>query len=567
MSTTGAPASRRASALAALALSPLLLAACAASSARVGTGVAKAGREQNLAPASTASASPASRGRATGEWQANAAGRGYFRWFVRTSGAPPGIAQENRAPGSSSWRLPGPPDLIGGEARGRVEGYVAAQSLAPGERESVYVNAPGATSVRVQIFRMGFYGGRGGRLVLESSPLPVVRQPRCAHDARTGLTQCGWRPTLSFAIPHALPSGVYIVKLAADNGARRDCIFVLRAARPGRLLVELPTASWEAYNEWGGDSLYPGGERVRATGTTQGVAVSYDRPYDSQTGAGQFFVREVAMVRFLERFGYPLTYTTVDSLDRDPAQALRTRAVIDVGHSEYWSDAAARALLRARERGVNLIFVSSDTMAWRVRFEHAGAASSQAGERDHVIVAYKQAVAADPERGSASGLFPLGGAPLVGSAYDGCITPRLPVSGPPSYRYYAWRPALPLQPAWLFRHSGVSAATRIPGIVGYELDERTPATPTAARVLGEGSGVACMSEHEPSALYGTGEQTTLYRARSGAVVFATGTLGWEYGLEPVPQASPDVPRRPDPRVVTITRNLLDHVLATRRPPG
>jgi hypothetical protein len=563
MSAARTRGSAGAAALAALSLSPLLLAACAASSARVGAGVAKRGREAGLSTVSAADAS-SSRTRASGEWQANGAGDGYFRWLVRTSGTPPGIAQENRAAGTPSWRLPGPSELVGGEARGTVEGYVSAPSLAPGQRERVYVNAPGAKSVRVQVYRMGYYGGLGGRLVLESSRLPVPRQPRCAHDTRTGLTQCDWRPTLSFAIPQALPSGVYIVKLSADDGARRDCIFVLRAIRPARLLVELPTASWEAYNEWGGDSLYPGGERVRATGTTQGVAVSYDRPYDSQTGAGQFFVREVAIVRFLERYGYPVSYTTVDSLDRDPAQALRTRAVIDVGHSEYWSEAAARALLRARERGVNLIFLSSDTMSWRVRFERAGAASSEAGEHGHVIVAYKQAVAADPDRGSPSGLLPLGGAPLVGSAYDGCITPRLPISGPPSYRYYAWRPTLPLRPAWLFRHSGVSAATRIPGIVGYELDERTPATPHSARVLGEGSGVACMSEHEPSALYGTGAQTTLYRARSGALVFATGTLGWAYGLEPVPQASPDVPPRPDARVVAMTRNLLAYVLAARR---
>jgi hypothetical protein len=63
---------------------------------------------------------------------------------------------------------------------------------------------------------------------------------------------------------------------------------------------------------------------------------------------------------------------------------------------------------------------------------------------------------------------------------------------------------------------------------------------------------------------GTVAQSTLYQARSGALVFATGTLGWEYGLSPVPQASPDAPRAPDPRVVAMTRNLLDHVLHLRR---
>jgi hypothetical protein len=493
-------------------------------------------------------------------WQRDGTGHGYYRWLARTTGDPPTVALENRNRGTASWRLPGPQGLIGGEARGAVEGYVSSQSPIVGHRESVYVSAPGARTVRIGIYRMGWYGGLGGRLMLETSALRVTHQPRCAHSSRTGLTQCDWRPTLSFAIPPALPSGVYIVKLTANDGAERDCIFVLRAARAAPLLVQLPTASWEAYNEWGGDSLYPGGELVRATRSTQGVEVSYDRPYDSQTGAGQFFIREVAMVRFLERHGYPVSYTTVDALDRDPAQALQARAFIDVGHSEYWSQRTEGALARARRHGVSLIFISSDTMAWRVRIRPAGAASSEHGAPDHVIVAYKEAAAADPDRRQPSGLFPGGGAALAGNAYDGCITPRLPASGPPSYRYYAWRPAPALAPAWLFAHSGVSAGTSIPGIVGYELDARASGAPVGTRVVGEG-GAPCLPEHEPSAVYGDAAQTTLYTTRAGGVVFATGTLGWEYGLEAVPEASPDVPRNPDPRVVAITRNLLAHVLA------
>jgi len=69
-----------------------------------------------------------------------------------------------------------------------------------------------------------------------------------------------------------------------------------------------------------------------------------------------------------------------------------------------------------------------------------------------------------------------------------------------------------------------------------------------------------MSESEPSPTKGTIAESTLYTAPSGALVFATGTLGWLYGLYPVPEASPDVPIAPDPRVVAITRNLLARVL-------
>ncbi|HWX75267.1 MAG TPA: N,N-dimethylformamidase beta subunit family domain-containing protein [Solirubrobacteraceae bacterium] len=455
--------------------------------------------------------------------------------------------------------MPGPRDLIGGEAHGRVEGYVASDVVAAGETERVYVDAPGSRKVTLSVYRMGWYDGRGGRLVLQSEPMPVARQPPCTHRSSTGLTECRWHPTLSFVIPPALASGVYTVKLDASDGAQADCIFVVRARKRARLLVELPTASWEAYNSWGGDSLYPGGKPVAVTGSTQGVEVSYDRPYATQTGAGQFFIREVAMVRYLERGGFPTSYTTIGSLDQDPAQARGARALIDVGHSEYWSTRAARAFAAARDGGTNLMFFSSDTVAWSVRFASATRASSEPGAPAHRIVAYKEYAARDPARMQQTGLFPLGGANLVGSAYDGCITPRVAQPGPPVYRFYSWAPALGLKPRWLFAQTGVTQAARIPGIVGYELDERTLASPPGTVVVGEGFG-ACAPQNEPAPVRGTLAQATLYTAPSGAFVFASGTLGWLYALSPVPQASPDAPRRPDARVAAMTRNLILHAL-------
>lgn len=482
-----------------------------------------------------------------------------FRWLVATKGRPPSVAQENRAAGTTAWRLPGPATLLGGERRGSVEGYVSSQAVSPGQLQRIYVNAPGAHQVTIAVYRMGWYGGSGGRLVLRSDPLPVVAQPPCSRRASTGLTECDWHATLSFTIPAALPSGVYIAKLSA-GGAQSDCIFVVRSSAPAPLLVELPTATWEAYNQWGGDSLYPGGKAVQASASTQGVEVSYDRPYESQTGAGQFFIREVAMVRFLERYGYPVSYTTIESLDEDAAQTAGVRALIDAGHSEYWSARDEEAFAHARDAGSDLLFFSSDTMAWRVRFEHASAASSEAGAANHRIVAYKQYAESDPDRGEPSGLNPTGGAGVKGSAYNGCISPRVSQPGPPVYRLYPWTASS--GPAWLFAGSGVTAGTSIPGIVGYELDERTPDSPPGTQVVGEGS-VPCGAETEPSPVKGTVAHSTLYTARSGAFVFGSGTMGWLYGLEAVPQASPDAPSAPDPRVVAITRNLLGRALKRR----
>ncbi len=132
------------------------------------------------------------------------------------------------------------------------------------------------------------------------------------------------------------------------------------------------------------------------TGTTQGVAVSYDRPYDSVTGAGQFFARDVAMVWFLERYRYPVSYTTGESVANDPEQLTGHRALIDFGHSEYWSQDEEKAWEQALRRGTSLLFFGSDTLAWRVRFQAATASSSEAGSAGHVIVAYKEHASQDP---------------------------------------------------------------------------------------------------------------------------------------------------------------------------
>ncbi len=478
-----------------------------------------------------------------------------YRWLVPTEGPQPSVAAENRNQGTRAWRLPGPAAEVGGLAWGSVRGYVGSETVAPGQRQRIYASAPAASVIRIDVFRIGWYGGAGGRQVLASGRLRVRSQPPCRHQAATGLTACRWHPTLSFKIPSAMTSGIYIAKLSARTGAS-DCLFVVTAVRAQPLLAQLPTATYEAYNAWGGDSLYPGGaDRVGVTGTTQGVEVSYQRPYDSITGAGQLFARDVAMVHFLERYGYPVSYTTSEGVDAHPDQLRGHRALLDFGHSEYWSQRQADGFAAARDHGTSLMFLSSDTMAWRIRFTRRG----------RTIVAYKEHAALDPDRTHPTGSANATAASLTGSAYQGCITARLPQPGPPTYRLYPWRPAPSLDPRWLFAGSGLTAASQIPGIVGYELDARVPPASPATQLIGQGQapcqGVGAAEPGEPVPPPGPGTaETTLYRARSGALVFATGTLSWELGLEPVPSASPEAPRAPLAPLVQITRNLLARVL-------
>jgi hypothetical protein len=444
---------------------------------------------------------------------------------------------ENRFPGTLAWKLPAHP------GPGLVEGYVSASEQLPGRVERWYVNAPGAKWVQVRLYRLGWYGGLGGRFVYASRRLPAVTQPPCAHDARTGLTVCGWRATWSLRLPATLVSGVYVGKLVTDRGAAKYTLLVVAARRPGRMLAQISTSTYQAYNDWGGDDLYPSTALpVVVTGTHQGVEVSDQRPYDSVTGAGQLFARDIAMVRFLERSGYPVTYMTDAGPDLHPGWLLAARAVVVIGHSEYWSQRAHDAFAAARDHGVSLAFFSSDTMGWRVRFERG----------DHVIIGYKEHVGLDPGTPQ-TGRFPDGGASITATEYENCITPRAGPGSPPVYRYYAWHPTL--APAWLYRGTGFTAGSSVPGIVGYELDREAPSPPAGLVVVGSGSAT-CQSSTAGSDF----AHSTLYRARSGAYVFSSGTMGWQLGLIPVPDTSPDAPASPDPRLVRLTENLLARML-------
>src|SRR5690242_1780885 len=129
-------------------------------------------------------------GRAAGTRGGRGVGPGSDGWLVRTTGPQPTVAEETAHPGTTAWRLPGPAADVGGLGYGSVTGYVAQQALRPGQTERIYVSAPGARRVRVRVYRMGWYGGAGGREVLASDLVPIVAQPPCTHRPETGLTEC-----------------------------------------------------------------------------------------------------------------------------------------------------------------------------------------------------------------------------------------------------------------------------------------------------------------------------------------------------------------------------------------
>src|SRR5207249_5352237 len=121
------------------------------------------------------------------------------------------------------------------------------------------------------------------------------------------------------------------------------------------------------------------------------VKVSYDRPY-ANYGFGQ--VDEIEFIRWIERMGYDVTYSTDVDTHTNGAALRNHRALLSVGHDEYWSKEMRDAAEGARDAGVNLAFFGANAVYWQVRFEASGS-----GLANRVIVCYKDAIK-DPVQGA-----------------------------------------------------------------------------------------------------------------------------------------------------------------------
>ena len=200
------------------------------------------------------------------------------------------IAQENALPGSAGWAITRP------ALDGQIAAYTGEASAQRGETLDVYVSTKGAASYRADIYRMGWYGGAGARLVQTLRHLDGDDQGRwdplrgltdcrtCTLDPSTLLLDTHWRESFGLGIAADWVSGYYLIKFEeAATGTQTYAIFVVRDdASRSAALVQASTNTWQAYNTWGDASLYGsfGANRVYVAKKRRAYRVSYDRPYD-----------------------------------------------------------------------------------------------------------------------------------------------------------------------------------------------------------------------------------------------------------------------------------------------
>ncbi|PYR79672.1 MAG: hypothetical protein DMF87_10675, partial [Acidobacteria bacterium] len=482
-----------------------------------------------------------------------------------------------RAPSAQTSPCPGPNPIVcensktgnpasewdvtnGGDTS--IAGFATDISVNHGDTVHFKINTP-STSYNIEIYRMGYYGGLGARRVATISPSVTLPQfqPNCLSNPATGLIDCGnWQESASWLVPSDATSGIYFAKLnRLDASGRNHIYFIVRSdERQSDLLFQTADTTWEAYNAYGGNSLYVGSPAGRA------YKVSYNRPFINRTAnvRSSPFYTEYPMIRWLEANGYDVSYFAGVDMDRFGQKLLEHKVLLSVGHDEYWSGGQRAAVEAARAAGVHLAFFSGNEIFWKTRWEPSidGTVTPY-----RTLVSYKETHAnqkidptpawtgtwRDPRFSPpADGGRPENG--LSGTIFTvNCCTDAIRV--PAEYAHLRfWRnttvAALP--------PGGV--ATMPQGTLGYEWDEDLDNGFRPAGLTRLSATTLSVPEHllDYGTNYGPGTAThnlTLYRHASGALVFSAGTVQWSWGLD----AAHDLPSSPaDSRMQQATVNLL-----------
>lgn len=400
--------------------------------------------------------------------------------------------------GSERWRLHrGNPEAI--------EAFSSVASGIPGTRVGLMVSTS-EPDYRVVAYRIGAYDGGSGHRVWASPRVAGRKQrgPRfSSYETRTIIAP--WTRDLTINTARWRP-GFYVLKLRTGTGWEAQVPYVVSSpSASGRVALVAPVTTWQAYNRWGGYSLY-----WSAYDDRRSWAVSFDRPYVFRRDPNDYRKALIPVVVRAEALGIPLAYLTNVDLHARPGVLDGARGYVSIGHDEYWTPRMRHTVLDARAAGTNLAFLGANTMYWRIRLE----------QDQRVVVGYRGDAWRDPVRYSRPGAttarfrdhpVPRPENDLVGMQYE-CY----PVEAPYRVVTPGW---------WGFRGTGVRRGSSFSGLVGNEADRVYPdeRTPRPLQILSHAvydcRGVT------------TSSQSVYYTTASGAGVFSAGTLLWGCAID------------------------------------
>jgi hypothetical protein len=445
------------------------------------------------------------------------------------------IQIENQLTGNpaSEWDISGAGDLT-------IQGFATDISVNHGDTVHFKIKTD-ANAYTIDIYRLGYYQGNGARKVASISPAVTLpqSQPPDLYDSATGLTDCGnWAESAHWDVPANAVSGIYLAKLTrTDTQGSSHIVFVVRNDEStSDLFFQTSDATWQAYNVYGGNSLYVG---ITSFPSGHAAKVSYNRPFITRNGGGGggaaedwLFNSEYPMVRWVEANGYDVTYTTDVDSDRRGNLMLQHKVFMSVGHDEYWSAGQRANVTAARNAGVNLGFFCGNGIYWKTRFEPSTDGSNTAYR---TLVCYKEGtlgenacgIKCDPTVGVWTGLWRDGCTPTY-AANDACL-PENALSGQISWDGTQGAIQVPdtYKNLRFWRNTSVATlgsgqtATLGSNTLGYEWDwQQYDASYPSGRMQLSSTNLDGHTHH-----------LSLYRHTSGALVFGAGTVQWTWGLD------------------------------------
>jgi hypothetical protein len=419
-----------------------------------------------------------------------------------------------------------------------VWGYADKHSVRPGEHFSIMLStSPRNPTARgqVEFFRVEpLTVADGQRLVWRSPTVDVTTQSVLRTASAIGVC---WPPTMPEIDTTTWPPGYYSADFVHDSGARDLQIAQIAVTNPtpsGEVLLKLCTNTYQAYNSWGGHSLYPTEDDRR------GAIVSFDRPCGPA-----FFEYDVYLARWLETVsrekGFAVDYVTNFDVHRDPTILDGYKLVATGGHDEYWSKEEFDAFeKRIFVRGKNVIFFGANTAYFQIRYADI---NRPPGDSDwgRQLICHKSLDDPIARRKGTTEPELL----LTARFRDGQRRPEIMLTG---VAYQDWfpseGPAVPYHVANVdlpyFEGTGYRVGDVAADVVGYEWDNRDPAQDNRRLWDRNKSRNALLPADRLHVVFmGTAEgektkrglaEAVYFESEAGAKVFSSGAIRWAWGL-------------------------------------
>ena len=491
------------------------------------------------------------------------------------------IVDENKKPGTTDWQLT---YVRSDHYRSKlIEGYCSKTSLRPGESLDIFLSAEGlskekefTTDVTIDLYRIGYYGGKGGRFMQRLGPFPVHTQPT-PPIAEHRLRSCGWERSASFTIPQDWISGVYVGKLSCTAHRYQSyIIFVVRDDRKADIMFQTSDTTWQAYNKWPDEySLYDSDSPLQPHSAR--TWVSYDRPYGKypqvvdqplSQGSGEFLLWEYPLCYWLEQQGYDVTYCSNIDTHSDKEGLNRVECFLSVGHDEYWTLPMFENLKSAVDNGLNIAFLSANVAMWVIDLKPSVDIDPALVDKPSGLeIARGRRVPAIPNPKGADNrtMYRIGrfGGETEAEKALGIMGPFESKEWPNENMLIGARTMYPFNGSadwivsnpghWILEGTGMKKGDKIPGLVGWEF-HGDPGNIPGLEVIAEGTTINSGGAES----YYT---ATVYPGAKGNWVFNAATIYWPMGLcnppgHTLPKSHFGGPHGTDERVQKITTNFL-----------